>query len=148
MGVDDVASGGAKIVKALIPPVDNPKRWRYDLTVSAVILFGGLLVTLHILWICGWLTFLSITPPFARADDMKDAQIRLMSVQRDGMDARLRDAKTKVCLAIQAKNQTALDAWARILEGLKQQYRDQINREPYVMGCDELLIGGPPTQPQ
>jgi len=145
MGVEDVASGGAKIARMLIPPIDSDpvKRFKYDATISVAIFFGGLLVTVHILWICGWLAFLSITPPFARADEMTDTKYRVVGLQASNYDKDMREAKTKICLAILAKNQVALDAWARILEGLKENFRKQIGREPSVLGCDELVIGPP-----
>lgn len=149
MGIDDVTDTGSKIVKALIPPIggDPVRRFKYDATISIAIFFGGLLVTIHILWICGWLTFLSISPPFARADEMSDTRFRVVGLQASRLDSDMREAKTKVCLAILAKNQVALDAWARILEGLKDNFRRQIGREPYVLGCEELVIGPPsPTQ--
>lgn len=100
----------------------------------------------HVLWVCGLLTFIGIDAPFARAGEVHDYENRLVVVQRNQLDGQIRDAKTKVCLAISAKNQAALEAWARELEALKGAYRAQIGQEPYVMGCDELLIGGTAQQ--
>ncbi len=148
MGIDDVAKGGLGIAKRLIPPIDGDPwaRFRYDLAVSITLGIGAIFVAFHVLWVCGFLTFMSLAPPFARADEMHDTQYRVVRVQASELDARIQDAKLKVCLAIQAKNQQALDAWARNLEGLKQNYRDAIGHEPNVMGCDELLIGSTTQQ--
>lgn len=151
MGIDDVASGGAKIAQLLIPPTDGDpkKRLKYDLTVSALLFFGGALMTVHVLWICGWLTILGFAEPYAYAGDVNNLQMRVVSLQASRLDNDLRDAKTKICLAVQQRNQTVLDAWGRILEQVKQQYRDQLGREPHVLDCSELLINGPtnPTAP-
>jgi len=143
MGLNEVASGGWEIAKRLIPPVDGDKwaRFRYDLTISICVFIGGAALIFHIAWICGWLAFMGLTPPFAYAEEVRNGQHILMDVQRSELDVRIQNAKKQVCLSIAAKNQSALDAWARNLESLKQQYRDQLGHEPNVMGCEELIIG-------
>lgn len=151
MVAEYIAKGGLAIVRRIIPPLDGDpwERFKYDLMMSAIVFAGGITMMFHVMWVCGWLAFIGLVSPYASAATAENMQaqvnaqqIILISIQAGQINDKIRAAKTQVCLAIQAKNQTALDAWARELENQKQQYRDKIQHEPSVMGCDELLIGG------
>ena len=156
MSLEGGAKAGINIVRSLIPPVDGDPlhRFRYDLAVSLSLVIGGLFVAFHVLWVCGLLTVVGISPPFASigmANGMQ-AQVNaqqsiLVSIETGQINDKIRAAKKQVCISIQAKNQAALIAWAQELENQKQKYRDVTHREPYVMGCDELLIDGAPSSP-
>ncbi len=150
MGVDEVKAG-FRILGFLIPPIngDSAKRFRYDATVSLTLFLGGAFVAFNTLWLYGALGFIGLTVPFATAADVRQArdqanlqQMVLGSIRVDQINDKIRDANTRVCLAIRASDQSALDAWARELETQKQRYRDAMGREPSVWGCDELLVGG------
>lgn len=144
VAAEDIAKGGISIVKRLIPPIDGDPwhRFRYDATVSLALIGGGILGGFHVLWVCGLLSFVGLPQPYASASEVQQYGSVIVSIQAGQLQDKIREAKRQVCIAIQAKNQGALEAWARELEGLKQSYRDNIHREPQVMGCDELLIGG------
>jgi len=151
MVAEYIAKGGLAIVRRIIPPLDGDpwERFKYDLMMSLLVFGGGVIMIFHVMWVCGWLAFMGLISPYASAQtaDNMQAQVNaqqliLVSIEAGQISDKIRDAKRQVCLAIQAKNQTALDAWARELENQKQQFRDKIHIEPNVMGCDELLIGG------
>ena len=148
MSLQDGAKGAVHIIQRLIPPTDGDpwSRFRYDLAVSLSIVIGGAFVAFHVLWICGLLVWLGIDAPFARAAEFDDYKARIVSLQRSQLESEIRSDKKQFCLATQAKNQAALEAWARELESAINRYQGVMGQYPRVMGCDELLIGGAAQQ--
>jgi hypothetical protein len=100
------------------------------------------IVSFHMIWVCGWISFTGLEAPFAKAVDMSEAnkhlQIIAMQLQADRID-RL-DQAIQTVRGLQCR--TAVDSPAR------QNYTDRLNElfrkyvelkgvEPHVPRCDE-----------
>lgn len=130
-----------EVAKNLIPPVGDQKRFRYDLTVSMVLVGVVVMSTLHIAWACGYFALFGI-PGFASADEVNHQQQSLNSIQIELVNNDIRNFQRQVCLAQKAGNSSALVAWSNQLQGAKQSYYNLSNPHqwPLSQSCDELII--------
>jgi hypothetical protein len=130
-----------EIAKGLIPPRGgtSAQRFRYDLTVSCVLLGVTLMSGIHIAWACGYLSFIGLTG-FANAADLKLSQQAIVSIQSSQLLRDIREDQTKLCQAEQARNGLALGSWQNLLAQAQDQYYRITGRTAPTMTCDELLI--------
>lgn len=99
------------------------------------------LVTFHILWVCGWLAFLGIAPPFAvaaeyaKASEIRDIaqQIKLDRLER--LEHDILTIKTSYC---KAENQDAKRQYAQRVQELIDRYYAIDHNNPRVPNCDEV----------
>jgi len=129
----------------LVPPSFRPKNaWeRWALAIAVAVVVEGCVMTWHVAQACGFLTWMGLGG-FAMAADVSQQQATLTQIQVSQVMREVRDAKTKVCVAQQQKNQLALDSWSRQLSADEGTYYSLTHSWPAVMTCDELLIS-PPT---
>lgn len=99
-------------------------------------------VTFHMVWVCGWISFAGLEAPFAKAADMSDAtkhlQVIALQLQADRVE-RLDQAIQSV-RGLQCR--TAVDSPARQnyterLNDLFKKYTELMGKEPHVPRCDE-----------
>lgn len=99
-------------------------------------------VTFHMVWVCGWISFAGLEAPFAKAVDMSEAtkhlEVITLQLQADRVD--------RLDLAIQTirgqQCRTAVDSPARQnytdrLNELFRKYMELTGKEPHVPRCDE-----------
>ena len=130
-----------EIAKGLIPPRGgtSSQRYRYDLTVSCVLLGVTMASAIHIAWACGYLGFIGLTG-FANAADLKTQQQAIVSIQSSTIMRDIREDQTKLCQAEEARNGLALQSWQNLLTQAQDQYFRITGRAAPNMTCDELLI--------
>lgn len=121
------------------PPIDATPdqllsyRWR----VTVYLWAGGIVMGIHILWACGFLTLFGV-PGFANAQqvaELKEMQVRreVRTTERD-----LRDARLRQCLAIQAGNGEAKQFAMSTIANLQSDYRQMTGRGYELPKCEEL----------
>lgn len=98
---------------------------------------NSVVLSLHIALACGFISLFGFTG-FAQASDVNS---RLFLLQKTQLESNIRDLRKEQCIAIVQKNQAALSAVTRTLEGLKEDYQVALNTPPSVPPCYELLVG-------
>lgn len=141
MGIEDIAG---KTALALMPPDRGSKRFRYDATVSGCIMLLIISFATHIVIACNFLAGWGISG-FAQQSEVTAQRLELADIRLHQIDSEIRNAKTQVCFAAQARNQAALTSWGTILQSAIGQYMSKSGgRSPYVQTCEELLVGPAP----
>lgn len=78
-----------------------------------------LLVTFHILWICGWLAFMGLEAPYAHASDMAALQRSVQVTEKITLSQEIRSEMVVRC---RTKDQDAKDSISRYIESLQNEY--------------------------
>jgi hypothetical protein len=130
----------ANVVNWLTPPSldatpDELQSYRWRVTIY--LWSGGIVMTIHILWACGFFAAMGL-PGFANAQqvaELKDMQVRreVRTTERD-----LRDARLRQCLAVQANNAEAKQFAAATIDYLQADYREMTGRPYQVPKCEEM----------
>lgn len=75
-----------------------------------------LFVTGHILWVCGWLAFIGVQSPFARADDFKTLQKNAALSATIAVQRELRDEYSARCSTVDPQLWDKLDRYIDVLQ--------------------------------
>ena len=98
-------------------------------------------VTFHILWVCGWLGFLGLAPPFAaaaeyaKAAEIKEIAQQLKLDRLERLEHEILTVKTSYC---KADNQEAKRQYAQRVQELIDRYYAIEHNNPRVPNCDEV----------
>lgn len=99
-------------------------------------------VSFHMIWVCGWISFAGLEAPFAKAADLVQATQNLTLITKQLLE----DREERLDLAIQTVKaqqcRTAVDSPARQnytdrLNELRRKYVEITGREPHIPRCDE-----------
>lgn len=151
--MDPISLGrtGVEVVKGLIPPSEGDERvYRWRVFIAVFVGVNTMANIGHILWACGWLTFVGLhgfvlqdvyAQDLVQADKKRaDTTAKVEVVQKVVIANALRDTMKNRCTASAQNNQAALDSANKELELYEQQYYDVFKR-PYVeQSCSVVLI--------
>lgn len=73
-------------------------------------------VTVHILWVCGWLAWMGITSPFARASDFETLQKNAALSATIAVQREIRDEYTARCSTSDPNVSDKLDRYIDVLQ--------------------------------
>lgn len=151
--MDAISAGraGVELVKNLIPPHEGDERvYRWRVFVAVFSGVNALATIGHIMWACGWLSFVGLNG-FVLKDAYAE-DIRLVDQRRNEIDRKvdivqkvtitsaIRETMKNRCVAKAQNNQAALDSANKELELYEQQYYDVFHR-PYIeQDCSVVLI--------
>lgn len=79
-----------------------------------------LFVTTHILWVCGWLAFLGLAGPFAKADEVSDLRRSIVVVEKLQITQEMRVQTIYWC---KAKDEGEKVAFEEALDRLRDEYK-------------------------
>lgn len=93
------------------------------------------LVSFHMVWVCGWISFAGVEAPFAKAADMASITKQLLEDRVERLDQAIQTVRGQQC-------RTAVDSPARQnytdrLNELFRKYTELKGHEPHVPRCDE-----------
>lgn len=100
------------------------------------------IVSFHMIWVCGWISFTGIEAPFAKAADLLKTtdQLILIAAQLkqdrvDRIDQAIQTVRSQQC-------RTAVDSAARQnytdrLTELTRKYKELTSADPHIPHCDE-----------
>lgn len=94
-----------------------------------------LIVSIHIMWVCGWLAFAGFASPFARAEDVQTVRQVLKEDHIERLDAQILALREKQC---EAATPEAKKTYGERLHELIQKYLQVSGNPPRVPACDEL----------
>lgn len=98
-------------------------------------------VTVHILWVCGWLSILGAAPPFAaaaeyaKAEEIKEITKQLKEDRLERLEHDILTVKTSYC---KATNDEAKRQYAQRVQELIDKYYKIDYKNPRVPTCDEV----------
>lgn len=106
--------------------------------------FWVLLVTVQMLYVHGFLAYLGLAAPFARAADVEDLKRAAMVNARIQIIQEMRVQKTAFC---RTTDEQTRDSIIRYLVRLQGELKDITNEvEPVQPNCDRPLANVPPSQ--
>lgn len=118
-----------------------------------------LFVTGHIMWVCGWLTFMGVSPPFVQSQELSrqseqvKEQFTTLSSQFSTLTEQLRqqrvedlqrqinDTEALFCHAQKVHNLEAVSLYDQQLQWLTKRYISQAKDSPSVTPCARLVGG-------
>jgi hypothetical protein len=117
------------VLQQLFPPGVKPvQRWRLSMFAFAVV------VIVHILWACGWLSAFNMGAGFAYASDVKEATAQVSGIKVDLLEQALFDTRVRHCKAPHESK----TFYAEKLQQLLIKYRKAAGNDYRIPECDEL----------
>lgn len=100
------------------------------------------IVSFHMVWVCGWISFAGLEAPFAKAQDLNEANKHLTAIAAQLQEDRIERIDQAIQTVRTQQCRTATDSPARQnytdrLNELYRKYMELTNREPHVPRCDE-----------
>lgn len=116
-------------IKELFPPGIKPvQRWRISMFAFALI------VIIHILWACGWLSPFNLGAGFAYASDVREASSQVTGIKIELLEQALFDTRVRQCKTPQESKHF----YTEKLQQLLDKYRKAANIEYRLPECNEL----------
>lgn len=99
-------------------------------------------VSFHMVWVCGWITFAGVEAPFAKAVDLAKNTEQLATITRqlvsdrvDRLDLAIQSVRSQQCRT--ANDSPARQNYTDRLTELFRKYVELTGKEPHVPRCDE-----------
>lgn len=97
---------------------------KLGLTVNQLIALGAIVwaaaMSIHVLWACGFLAFMGVESPFAKADDFKGLQHSVAITARINLSRELRDQMSLLC---RTKDPSVRVSLGNYIESLQVEYQ-------------------------
>lgn len=93
-------------------------------------------VSIHILWVCGWLTPVGVSSPFAHSDSLDTLTKLVMEDRIDRLQREILNTRASQCHA--APDSATRELHKEILDDLWAKYKKLALADPRVPRCDEL----------
>lgn len=111
-----------------------------------LLIIGGALV-FHILWVCGWLSFLGVKPPFATVGELvayqqeqasRSGKMERLLIENlaDSKAKDIRDVVRRLCLAKTSEEKERLN---KELDELQKKYKELTGSKYEEPACDRLI---------
>lgn len=94
------------------------------------------IVTAHILWVCGWLAMLGLGTPFAKADEVRDLSREMRADRIERLEQQIINTRIAQCRS--EPNSAAREQYSERLQELIHRFREIAHEEPRVPKCDEV----------
>lgn len=95
-----------------------------------------IIVSVHILWVCGWLGFMGVSAPFAMANELREAVQGLKEDRIERLDQQILTIRIAQCRS--QPDTPAREMYTERLNELYRKYKELKQEEPRIPRCDEI----------
>lgn len=93
------------------------------------------LVSIHILWVCGWLAFFGVVSPFASATSLDQISSDLRGDRIERLETEILAVRKEQC---HADTPEIRSQYSERLQELVTKYESIARKEPRIPACDEV----------